>query len=92
MNAHACCNWKAAATRRGLWKRASGGVAPGVLLVLIPKCPVCVAAYIALVTGVGVSFSTAAYLREAMIALCVGALLLLAVRYLRNVRHGTGRA
>jgi len=75
-----CCGRKAAVPRRGFWKRASGGVLPGALLVLMPKCPMCVAAYIAFATGVGVSVSTAAYLREGMLVVCVAALGYLAVR------------
>jgi hypothetical protein len=76
MSALVCCGRKAAATRC-----ASGGIASTALLVLIPKCPMCVAAYIALVTGVGVSVSTAAHLREGMIVLCVAALGYQVVKY-----------
>jgi hypothetical protein len=82
MNTQACCGREATVARRGLWKHASGGVLPGALLVLMPKCPMCVAAYIALATGVGVSVSTAAYLREGMLVLCVAALGYLALRCL----------
>ena len=78
MNARHCCGRKAAAVPRGFWGRISGGVLPGALLVLMPKCPICIAAYVALLTGVGVSVSTAAYLREGMIGLSLGSLLLLA--------------
>ena len=81
MSTHVCCGRKAAAPRRGFWKRASGGALSGALLVLMPKCPMCIVAYIALVTGVGVSVSTAAYLREGMLLLCVSALGYLAVKY-----------
>jgi hypothetical protein len=84
MSTHACCGRKAAAPRRSFWKRTSGGVLSGALLVLMPKCPMCLAAYVAVVTGVGVSVSTAAYLREGMIGLSVGSLLLLAGWSLRQ--------
>ncbi len=85
MTTHACCGRKAAAARRGFWKRASGGVLPGALLVLMPKCPMCIAAYIALATGVGVSVSTAAYLREGMLMVCALSLAYLTVRYFRGI-------
>jgi hypothetical protein len=52
----------------------AGWVAPGAALAIVPKCPACVAAYIALATGVGVSMTTAADIRIALIAACVAAL------------------
>ena len=56
---------------------------PGVILALIPKCPLCIAAYIAIGTGIGISVSTAAYLRFGLVAVCVVALLVLVVRRFR---------
>jgi hypothetical protein len=53
-------------------------ITPGVLLALIPKCPMCLAAYIALFTGLGLSFETAEWLRWIFIGLCVLALVYLA--------------
>jgi hypothetical protein len=60
--------------------KAVGWVAPGVTLALIPKCPVCFAAYFALGTGVALSTSTATYLRWGLIAVCAAALAFLVVR------------
>lgn len=53
---------------------------PSAVLMFVPKCPACFAAYVALWTGLGLSLTTATYLRLAMILLCVTSLLFLAVR------------
>lgn len=47
---------------------------PGILLILIPKCPLCLAAWIALGTGIGISFTVATWLRWGLIALGLVAL------------------
>lgn len=46
-----------------------GLIMPGILLGLVPKCPACVAAYIALATGITVSVSTASHLRMSLIVI-----------------------
>ncbi|QOV90072.1 hypothetical protein [Humisphaera borealis] len=60
--------------------QAAGWVVPGMTLALLPKCPACVAAYIAVATGLGVSLSTAAYLRTSVIVVSIAVLALLATR------------
>src|SRR5260221_2998287 len=47
------------------------------ILVLVPKCPGCLAAHVALWTGLGLSLSTATYLRWALLLVGVAALLFL---------------
>jgi hypothetical protein len=57
---------------------------PAVILGLLPKCPFCIAAYIAIGTGLGISISTAAFIRFGLLTLCVVALLFLLMRSLRR--------
>ncbi len=68
MSARSCC------------REATGWIAPSLGLALVPKCPMCVAGYVATVTGVGVSMPVAAGLRVGFVVLCVSALALVAAR------------
>jgi hypothetical protein len=61
-------------------------VLPSAILVLLPKCPACLVAYVTLWTGLGLSLSTATYLRWVLLFLGVASLLFLMVERL----HGTG--
>jgi len=52
---------------RGRLGGLAGWVGSAAGLALMPKCPACIAAYLALGTGVGISMSAAAHLRTALI-------------------------
>ena len=47
-----------------------GALVPGSLLLLLPKCPLCVAAYVAAFTGIGVSVTMISYAKFILILLC----------------------
>lgn len=61
---------------------------PTTLMVLMPKCPMCLAAYIALFTGLELSFTTARWLYITLWAFCILSLsylfLKLTVTFIRN--------
>ena len=59
----------------------AGWLIPGTLLAVFPKCPLCVAGYVALATGLGISLTAATYLRWTLLVLCLASLGFMAVRH-----------
>lgn len=97
MNAHRCCHHitgqhtgsRTSTPLRRLY-RAVKWVIPGVILMAMPKCPICIVAYVALFTGMGISLSAAAHLREFVLILCCLPFLLLAVKWAAGRRRIAG--
>jgi hypothetical protein len=78
---HPCCeNARPSVFGRGVV--AAKWIVPSAILALLPKCPLCMMAYVAFATGIGVSITTASYLRILLLILCIGTLLFLAIRAL----------
>jgi hypothetical protein len=90
MNAPHCCDARAGENARRPASRLrrggeiAGWIVPSATLALLPKCPACVAAYLALATGIGVSLPTATYLRAILVLLCVASLVFVTASRLRK--------
>jgi hypothetical protein len=70
----------------------AGWLFPTAILAVFPKCPACLAAYVAAGTGLTVSISTAAYARWSILSLCLGLLLYLFLkRLLARLDHAQNR-
>jgi hypothetical protein len=101
MNKLTCCQTAASPARNIADKAADGAVHPSstkrhgfamakyslptLILALLPKCPACFAAYIALGTGVSLSVAAASVLRSTLLALCVAALVAALVTSFRAI-------
>lgn len=59
-------------TRRTL--DLSAKIVPVAVLAVLPKCPACLAAYVALGTGIGLSLTAATYIRLSLVVLCAASL------------------
>lgn len=60
--------------------RTLAWIIPGATLALLPKCPACLAGYIALATGLGISVSAASSLHWSLIAISTATLIWLITR------------
>jgi hypothetical protein len=62
-----------------------GWLVPSAILVLLPKCPACLAAYIVMGTGIGLSLSAARTLQLLLMILCIASLSYLTARHRHRV-------
>jgi hypothetical protein len=96
LNQMRCCEAQSAARHRSAaryfrrWRSAGSCVGSGAMLFLLPKCPVCIAAYLAVWTGAGIAAPIAGHLRFAMAAIFVVSFAFLLTRRL-VARPNAGR-
>lgn len=64
--------------------KAAASVAPGAALLLLPKCPLCLAAWLTAATGLGFSATGAVWVRATVAILCIAAMALAARPILRS--------
>jgi hypothetical protein len=86
LTAPTSCRSSTISRSRSVWEIAAGALSLGVW-VLMPKCPVCLAAYVALWTGLGLSFGAATSIRWSLLALSGVLLMYLAVRRVSRLRR-----
>lgn len=79
MKNHPCCVRRAT----GL----AGVLLSGIPLALMPKCPLCIATYATLLTGISVSTTTASQLHTGLITLCLVALGSLMLIFLAKIHR-----
>ncbi|MBC7979225.1 MAG: hypothetical protein H7Y36_01525 [Armatimonadetes bacterium] len=77
-----CCR----KTKAGLRTKWAGLILPGAAFFVMPKCPMCLAAYIALATGLSVSVPFAAGLRTAMVVFATGACFYFSLRIYQHLK------
>jgi len=64
--------------------RAAAAILPGAVLVLLPKCPLCLAAWLTVATGIGFSATGAAWARGMVVLFGVIAVALAAAPLIRR--------
>jgi hypothetical protein len=66
---------------------AAGWLVPAAILAALPKCPACLAIYVAMGTGVGLSLTAASYLRMAIVVVSLASLAYIATKQWRLHRQ-----
>jgi hypothetical protein len=80
-----CCTGEGP-SRRVARRRAgaAASILPGAVLLLLPKCPLCLAAWLTVATGVGFSAAAAASVRGLIMVVWVTAVALAAAQIIRR--------
>jgi hypothetical protein len=79
-----CCTGGGPSRRLARPSGAAASILPGTLLLFLPKCPLCLAAWLTVVTGIGISPAAAAWVRELIVVFSVAAVALAAAQIVRR--------
>ena len=86
-----CCNGADRApvmsSRAGVLARIAAWFVPSLALAAMPKCPLCLAAYVTLLTGCGISLAAANYTWWFIVSGSVALLLYLATKAVLGLLH-----
>ena len=74
MTQHCCRTGRKSNSFTRGFARATTSLLPGVVLVFLPKCPLCVAAWLTIATGITISGAVAAWLHASLLLLSFAAL------------------
>ena len=80
-----CCAGRPASRLARRLSTIAGSILPGAVLVLLPKCPLCLAAWLTVATGVGFSAAAAAWVRGTLVAFWVATLALAAAAIIQRL-------
>lgn len=64
--------------------KAAASILPGALLAFLPKCPLCIAAWLTVVTGVGISAAGAVWVSGIVVMIWVAGVALAATSILKR--------
>ena len=82
-----CCAGEGASRRlaRKFWG-AAASMLPGAVLAMLPKCPLCLAGWLTVITGAGVSAAWVDRVRGLMVVIWVACMALAAAQMIRRRR------
>jgi len=89
MTGRCCVDGTASGRLARRLSKAAASILPGAALLLLPKCPLCLAAWLTVVTGIGFSAAAAAWMRGMLAVFWVAGVALAGVAIVR--RHVFGR-
>ena len=75
-----CCSATRSGVKDGMLGSFLSWFVPSTLLVMLPKCPLCIVVYFAAITGISISVSTAAGARLVVMASCIVLVIWMIVR------------